>query len=178
MTDSMLRPPRSTTIQLAALITLRVFIGWHFLYEGIAKMLNPAWTAASFLLESKWVFAGLFHEMAYHPAILKVVDLMNIWGLTAIGLGLIAGCFTRLSTAGAMILLAMYYVCNPPFIGFTYSLPSEGSYLIVNKNLVELAALWVLLLHPTGTVIGIDRMLSRLKKPKDRSQNSEVRRQE
>jgi thiosulfate dehydrogenase (quinone) large subunit len=172
MTDSMLAPSRSSTIRLTALVTLRVLIGWHFLFEGFAKMLNSQWTAASFLLESKWIFAGIFHEMAYHPVILKFVDYSNIWGLTLIGLGLIVGCCTRLATVGAMMLLALYYVCNPPLIGYTYSLPSEGSYLIVNKNLIELVALWVLFLYPTGHIIGIDRLLSRVV-TKVRGQKSE-----
>ena len=27
--------------QLYGLVTLRVLIGWHFLYEGISKVINP-----------------------------------------------------------------------------------------------------------------------------------------
>jgi thiosulfate dehydrogenase (quinone) large subunit len=151
--------PHYTTARLTALVILRVLIGWHFLYEGIAKMLSPNWTAASFLLESKWIFQDLFHAMALNPLVLKAVDLMNMWGLVAIGLGLIVGCFTRTATVAGMLLLALYYVCNPPFIGFTYSLPAEGSYLIVNKNLIELCALAVLFLFPTGAIIGLDRLI-------------------
>ncbi len=164
-----------STAQLAALVTLRVFIGWHFLYEGIAKMLNPGWTAASFLLESKWIFASLFHAMALNPVILKAVNLMNIWGLTAIGLGLIVGCMTRTATVAGMAILVMYYTCNPPLVGLTYSVPAEGSYLIVNKNLVEFAALGVLFLFPNGNIIGFDRLLGRLKKTAGTAKKSEAR---
>jgi len=39
----------------------------------------------------------------------------------------------------------MFYFANPPFVGYFYALPSEGSYLVVNKNLVELGALVVIL---------------------------------
>ena len=35
--------------QEALLVLLRVAIGWHFLYEGVVKILNPGWTAAGFL---------------------------------------------------------------------------------------------------------------------------------
>jgi hypothetical protein len=35
-------------------------------------------------------------------------------------------------------------------IGYFYAIPSEGSYLIVNKNLVELSALVVILLTRSG----------------------------
>ena len=44
-------------------------------------------------------------------------------------------------------------------IGYFYAIPSEGSYLIVNKNLVELAALVVILLTPSGRFAGLDRIV-------------------
>jgi len=45
--------------QLYGLVTLRALIGWHFLYEGISKLINPYWSSAAYLLDSKWVFSGL-----------------------------------------------------------------------------------------------------------------------
>ena len=148
-----------TSPQLTVLVILRILIGWHFLYEGIVKLLNPYWTSASFLIESRWIFAPIFKFMVSNPAILKLVDLMNMWGLVAIGLGLIAGCLTRVASLSGMLLLLLYYVANPPMIGFKYTAPSEGSYLIVNKILLELFALGVLTLFPTGNIIGFDRLL-------------------
>ena len=153
------RVPDYSRTQLTALVLLRIMIGWHFLYEGVAKVVSPHWSAAAYLGESKWIFSSIFIWMAANPAILKIVDFMNMWGLVAIGLGLITGCLTRPAGIAAMLLLLMYYVTNPPFIGYTYSLPSEGHYLIVNKNLVEFVALFVLTVFPTGTIIGIDRLL-------------------
>ena len=44
-------------------------------------------------------------------------------------------------------------------IGYFYAIPSEGSYLIVNKNLVELAALVVILLTGSGRFAGLDRIV-------------------
>jgi len=152
-----------TQLQLSTLVVLRILIGWHFLYEGIVKVLNPYWTSAGFLVESKWIFSPIFQYIVSHPAILKMVDLANMWGLIAIGLGLIAGCFTRLASLSGMFLLLLYYVANPPFIGYKYTAPSEGSYLIINKNLIELFALGVLTLFPTGNIIGLDRLLFRIK---------------
>ena len=35
-----------TNFQTTALVVLRVLIGWHFLYEGLAKLGNPYWTSA------------------------------------------------------------------------------------------------------------------------------------
>ena len=145
--------------QLTLLVTLRVLIGWHFLYEGVAKLSNPNWSSVGFLLDSKWIFSGLFQNMASNPSVLNTVDFLNMWGLVAIGLGLILGFLTRPAIIGGIILLTFYYISHPPFVSITYAMPSEGSYLWVNKNLIELFALAVLYVFPTSCIIGIDRFL-------------------
>jgi len=148
--------------QLIVFTLLRVAIGWHFLYEGLVKLFTPSWTSAEFLEMSNWIFAPLFKTMAANPSVLQVVDFLNIWGLSFIGLGLILGLFTRQSIIFGMVLLALYYVANPPFVKNDFGMPTEGHYLIVNKNLIELLALTVLLFVPTGKVFGLDRIISRL----------------
>lgn len=153
---------KNQTLQLTALTILRIVIGWHFLYEGLAKMMKPGWSAAGFLIESKWIFAPVFRWMADTPKVLEVVDFLNIWGLTAIGLALILGVFTRLASVAGMGLILLYYVCNPPLVGLHYSLPMEGNYLIVNKNLVEMAALFVVAVIPSSRFIGLDRIIHKL----------------
>ncbi len=159
------RLPKYTTTQLTALVVLRVLIGWHFLYEGIAKLLNPYWSSAGFLLETKGIFSGLATSIAASPTALRMVDFLNVWGLIAIGLGLIIGCLTRIASISGIALLFFYYVFNPPFIGYASSIPVEGSYIIVNKNLIEMCALFVLTIFPTGTIIGLDRLIFIKKKP-------------
>lgn len=148
-----------STLQFSSLVILRLLIGWHFLYEGFAKLFNPNWSAASFLLDSKGIFSGIFVAMAQNPTILGFVNISNKLGLIAIGLGLMLGAFSRLACASGILLLLMYYFATPPFIGYSYSVPSEGSYMLVNKNLIEAWALFVLILFPTSNVIGIDRLL-------------------
>jgi len=145
-----------SNLQLTALVILRMMIGWHLLYEGISKLINPYWSSASYLMESKWIFSGLFQSIVANPTALKIVDLLNEWGLIAIGLGLIAGFLTQIATIAGIVLLLLYYIANPPFVGMTYSMPTEGSYLIINKTLIEAAALFVLALFPTGRKIGLD----------------------
>jgi len=92
--------------QLTLLVTLRVLIGWHFLYEGVAKLSNPDWSSVGFLLDSKWIFSGLFQNMASNPSVLNTVDFLNMWGLVAIGLGLILGFLTRPAIIGGIILFS------------------------------------------------------------------------
>jgi thiosulfate dehydrogenase (quinone) large subunit len=148
--------------QLAAIVVLRVLIGWHFLYEGLSKLTTPGWSASGYLTQSRGPFAGLFHWMAADPSVLGNVNLLNKWGLTAVGLGLILGCFTRTAAASGLIVILMFYLCNPPFVGYYYSIPTEGSYLVVNKNLVEAAALAVIFVTGSGRVLGLDRIIHRL----------------
>ena len=149
-----------TRFQTVVLVMLRIVIGWHFLYEGLAKLTNPYWTSAGYLAESKWWLSGMFLAIASSPGLLTAVDFLNVWGMILIGAGLMLGGFTRAATIAGIVLLALYYLAAPPFIGLTYAMPSEGSYLIVNKVLIELAALVVLLAFPTGRVVGIDRIIA------------------
>ncbi|RIJ49992.1 DoxX family protein [Maribellus luteus] len=149
-----------TSWQIAALVILRVLIGWHFLYEGLVKVINPAWSAASFLNAAQGPFANLFKSMASNAATLDVINFCNQWGLVLVGLSLIVGLLSRWACIGGMALLFMYYISNPPFIGLDAIAVAEGSYLIVNKNLIELFTLFVLFLFPTGEIIGLDRLLA------------------
>ncbi len=148
-------------MQLWALTVLRIAIGWHFLYEGVSKLLNPGWSSIGYLLDANGFLSGLFHSMARNASVLSAVDFLNEWGLTLIGLGLILGCFTRLASYSGLLLLAMYYLSHPPFIGLNYALPSEGNYLIVDKVFIEFFALSVVALFPTGKFIGLDRLICR-----------------
>ena len=144
---------------MLAITVLRVFIGWHFLYEGIAKLSSPSWSAAGYLKQARGPFAGLFKSLAAQPDLLANADLITMWGLTLVGVLLILGLFTRLASLGAIGFIVLFYLCNPPFVGYFYSIPAEGSYLIVNKNLVELGALLVILVTGTGRFAGLDRIV-------------------
>ena len=153
-------PHNMSAIHLTMLVILRIVIGWHFLYEGISKLYTPDWTSEGYLTVSKWIFSGFFHWIASNPFVLKAVDLLNIWGLILIGLGLMFGCFTRIASISGIVLLSLYYFANPPFIGMDFGIITEGNYLIIDKNLVELFALVVLTFIPTGTFIGLDRYIN------------------
>lgn len=155
---------RLGTLPLAMLLLLRLAIGWHFLYEGVTKLMNPDWTSAGFLAESRWLLSGVFHWLLESPALIRIVDLLNMWGLTLIGLALILGVFLRPAAISGMVLLALYYVANPPLIGLDSGMVTEGSYLWVDKNLVELLALGVIAALPTSRLFGVDRLISSIRK--------------
>ena len=138
---------------------MRVVIGWHFLYEGIAKLTAPSWSAAGYLKQARGPFASLFKQLASEPDRLANVDVITMWGLTLVGLLLVLGLFTRLACVVGIGFILLFYFATPPFVGYFYALPTEGSYLIVNKNLVELCALLVVLVTGSGRFAGLDRIV-------------------
>jgi len=141
------------------LLLLRFLIGWHILYEGIAKLLNPQWSSMEFLQESQWILSGFAQWIISDQGVLSVVDFLNTWGLIVIGLGLILGLFSRAAAVAGAILLFVYYLNTPPITGIEYTLPRDGSYLIVDKTLIEAAALCVLALFPTSKKFGLDAFI-------------------
>jgi thiosulfate dehydrogenase [quinone] large subunit len=57
----------------------------------------------------------------------------------------------------------MYYFNNAPIIGIEYSIPAEGNNLIVSKTLIEAVALFVIAVFPTGSIFGLDALITRFK---------------
>ena len=147
-----------TTTQNTSLVVLRVLIGWHFLYEGIIKLYNPGWTAKGYLLSAEF-FRPLFQWMAT-DGVISVIDTLNVVGLIAAGISLMAGIRVRWGCIIGMGLLIMYYIAHPPFSSIAQG-PVEGSYWIVNKNLIEIAALFVIYIFPTSMAFGLERIFRR-----------------
>lgn len=154
------RNPELEGLRLTALVALRILIGWHFLYEGLAKITNSEWTAAGYLQASQGWFSGFFQGIALSPDAMSWVNPVNAWGLMAIGLALMLGSFVRTAAVAGMLMLALYYLAAPPFPGLEYAIPAEGSYLIVNKVLIEMAALLVVFTLPTSRRVGLDRLIA------------------
>ena len=93
---------------------LRIILGWHFLYEGLIKLLNPDWSARPYLEGSRWIFGDLFRRMAESDIILQIVDSLNAWGLTLTGFALMVGFFTRIASWTGIAMLLLYYLAYPP----------------------------------------------------------------
>ena len=82
-----------------------------------------------------------------------------MWGLTLVGISLMFGIFSRYGSLLGMGFILLYYLFAPPLVGLEYGKPNEGSYIIVNKNLIEACALWILYSFPTSQHVGLDRFL-------------------
>jgi thiosulfate dehydrogenase [quinone] large subunit len=147
------------------LVVLRTLIGWHFLYEGYYKLMLPGWSSAGQPMTS-WSAAGylknaasgplapVFHALADSRA-MPVLDIAIPVGLLLVGLSLILGLFTQIGCVGAAVFLTMFYVSAIPLAGMPQP-GAEGTYLLVNKNLIELAAVLVVAAFRTGTIAGLD----------------------
>jgi thiosulfate dehydrogenase [quinone] large subunit len=164
----------------AALVVLRTIVGWHFLYEGYYKLLVPGWSrtgvplstwsSGGYLHAATGPFAYVFHALASWHGHLFVfdrsftmtgaVDLLVPLGLLAAGLSLMLGLFTQLGAWTAVFFLTLFYVASIPTAGVPVP-NAEGTYLIVNKTLVELAAVVVLAVFRTGEIAGLDLLRRR-----------------
>lgn len=139
------------------LAILRIVVGWHFLYEGWIKLISPGWTSAPFLRFSTGPLSGFFHWLGWNDTLVRISDQCNIWGLTLVGLALMLGIAVRPAAAGGAILLSLYYFAYPPLFSPAPG-AAEGSYLIVNKNMVEFFALAVIMAFPAVS-FGLDAFL-------------------
>jgi uncharacterized membrane protein YphA (DoxX/SURF4 family) len=121
------------SVAVRILITaLRVAVGWYFLYEGMIKLFDPGWTSFSYLSGTSGFLSGFYHALAANPVVLRIVDLLNVWGLVLIGLGLFTGLLVRYAAAAGVLLLSLYYFAYPPFGASVFG-ASEGITYIVDR---------------------------------------------
>lgn len=104
-----------TKFQKVSLVLLRVAVGWMMFYAGITKVLDPSWSATGYLQGAK-TFAG-FYQWLIQPNILPIINFVNEWGLTLLGISLILGIFVRLSSILGAVLMVLYYF---PVLTFPY----------------------------------------------------------
>ena len=135
-------------------VILRVVLGWLYLYAGVTKVINPEWTAGGFLAGAK-NFTGFYQWLA-SPAILPIVDFVNEWGLTLLGVSLILGALVRLSAPLGGLLMLLYYL--PILDGFK---PNPHSF-IVDEHIIYIAALLLLAALHAGRTFGLDARLKNI----------------
>ena len=155
-----------SSFQQTALVLLRTVIGWHFLYEGYYKFSLPAWTpdgkplaafsAAGYISATTGPLSGLA-KWAVGAGLLPWIDRLIIFGLLAVGISLMLGLLTRIGCIGALLLLTMFYFTNLPTTGLPQA-GAEGTYLLVNKTLIEGLAVMALYAFDTGKIAGFDRL--------------------
>ncbi len=143
-----------TQSQKISLFLLRLSLGWFMFYAGITKVLNPTWSAAGYLKGAK-TFVGFYQWLA-SPGLLPIIDFVNEWGLTLLGLSLIFGVFVRLSSILGAVLMLLYYF---PVLDFPY--PNPHSYL-VDEHIIYALVLLLLASLRAGRVWGLENWCSNL----------------
>ena len=136
-----------TSPQKFFLFLLRIVAGWMFFYAGITKVLDPQWSAEGYLKGAK-AFTWFF-QIILDPSVLPIVNFMNKWGLTLLGISLILGLFVRFSSLLGVLLMALYYIA----LGFPY--PNPHSY-IVDEHIIYISILLFFAAIKAGRVFGLD----------------------
>ena len=143
------------SLQSISLVGLRVSLGSYFLYAGVSKIINPAWTAEGYL-EGASTFPALY-EWFTRPDILPIVNILNEWGLTLVGISLILGALTRVGAAAGIAIMALYYL---PGLKFPYA----GTHaFIVDNHIIFIFAFALLATLNAGRVWGLDKILLKRK---------------
>lgn len=140
--------------QKLSFFLLRVSLGWLFLYAGLSKLINPAWTAGGFIQGAK-TFTHLY-AWFLQPSILPSINFINEWGLTLLGISLILGLFVRLSSALGILLMILYYL--PRLQGVH---PDPNSY-IVDQHIIFIFVLFLFMAWRAGRVWGMDKWCTQL----------------
>jgi len=114
---------------------------------GIAKVLDPNWSAAGFLGSAK-TFSGFYAWLA-QPGLIGIVNFVNEWGLTLLGLSLILGLFVRWSAMLGVILMVLYY-----FAGNAFPFVPNG--FIVDQHIILVLMLVFFFVTGAGHYFGLD----------------------
>lgn len=131
----------------AALI-LRLVFGFLFFFAGWSKLTAEGWTASGFLQNATGPFASWFQSLAGNG----VVDFLNMWGLTLIGVALILGLLVRTASFFGIVLMGLYYFAD--FVGNT----AHG---FIDEHIIYIIVLILFLVGGFGHVWGLDALVER-----------------
>ncbi len=133
-----------------AVLSLRLVMGWILFYAGVTKLLDPTWSAASLLVEAgsmdiplAWLWRILARDWLW------LVDPLNEWGETLIGLCFLLGAFVRIAAALGIVMMTLYYFAH---------LPLEWGF-IVDFHIVYVMIMFGLGAFGAGRLLGLDYYL-------------------
>lgn len=145
-----------TKFQKLSILILRLSLGFLMFYAGITKVTDPSWSAAGYLKGAKAVVP--FYNFLLSPSVLPVINFLNEWGLTFLGISLIFGVFVRLSSALGIVLMILYYL---PILKFPYV--GDHSYL-VDEHIIYSSVLLLLMAFNAGRIFGFDGWFSKFRR--------------
>jgi thiosulfate dehydrogenase [quinone] large subunit len=132
----------------------RMTMAWTFLYAASHQTFDPDWSAAKFLAGTKTFHA--FFMIFAQPSLLPFTNFLVSWGHLLIGLSLLVGLMTRVSSVFGILLMIMYYFAH---MDFPYI--ENTSNFLVDYHLVYAGVLAYLIAVRAGHVLGLDGWLER-----------------
>lgn len=147
-------PVEKSQFEKLSIFLLRLTLGWMFFYAGITKVLDPKFSAAGYLKGAKTLVG--FYSWLASASILPIVNFLNEWGLTLLGISLILGIGVRLSSIFGAGLMLLYYL---PILDFPY--PNPHSF-IVDEHVIYLFILLYFAAIRAGRTYGLENWCSNL----------------
>lgn len=92
--------------------------------------------------------------------LIDFLDWSTRWFLLVVGVLLMVGLFTRFSCFAAAGFLLLTVLTQPSLPWIPAPPNSEGNYLVVNKNVIEMVALLALMTTRSGQWFGLDAIVS------------------
>lgn len=123
------------------LVLLRIGMGVQFLWAGLEKWGD--WTAAGYLASATGPFAEFFQSLSGNA----LVDQLNIWGLSLIGVALILGVFVRPASFFGIIVMLLYYVAH-----FEQNTING----LVDSHIIYILVFMLFLAGGAGHLVGLD----------------------
>jgi thiosulfate dehydrogenase [quinone] large subunit len=146
-----------------SLFVMRLVMGWTLFQGGVTKLVtyldaNPEnnWTAASYLANAippGNPLVGVWSNFAGSP----LVDMLNMWGLTLTGLGLLLGAFVRWNAFWGAVMMLFYWLASLQG-GLLAGLPIAHGW-VVDDHLVYAALLFGVGAFGAGRILGADSYL-------------------
>ena len=132
-----------------SILILRILIGIVFIVPGWQDIINPKFSADSFLTKVAYgPFQSFYAGMAGNSA----VSLLVAWGLFLIGLCLLLGLLVKFASSLGIVMMILFYLARFP--------PQHG---IVEEHIVYAAVLFALIVLEAGKFAGIDKYLAKTK---------------
>jgi thiosulfate dehydrogenase [quinone] large subunit len=124
-------------------------MAWIFLYAASHQIFAPNFSVAGFLGQTK-TFHGLF-SLFTGPVAAPITSALVSYGHLLIGLSLLFGLMTRVSSAFGIALMILYWMAHMdwPYI-------SNTNNFIMDEHLIYAGVLFTLMVKHAGHVWGLD----------------------
>ncbi|HYV35897.1 MAG TPA: DoxX family protein [Gemmataceae bacterium] len=128
------------------------------LLRDLDKPFNDTMAVAKFRLSKAQLDKGSVPQAATVTN-LDRINIITAWGTTIVGACLLLGLFTRLSCVAGACFLLLFYLAMPALPWLPDNVKSEGHYVFINKNIIEMIALLALATTSSGKWLGLDSLL-------------------